>query len=143
MSGLETIAPTAVISAGLTLAASAVAGWFKQRADLRKLSSDNAFRTEEHRDSLTFQLLKAAKDEVAAARAEVAMFRPLAQHLAHFEEAINHIERLVAATDNREYTMAQKAANNFLTRMKGMGNLQQMSVSAAAIFTGLTEEPKK
>lgn len=127
---IQTTAPLVLITSILTLVGNAFVGWLKQRADLRRINGDVEIRIEEHRDNLTFQLLKAAKDEVAAARAEVAMFRPLARHLAHFEEAIDHIERLVVASDEKELSVAREAGLKFLQRMRGMGNLQQTSVSA-------------
>ena len=136
---VESTLPVVIITSLLTLVGNALVGWFKQRVDLRKINSDVEIRIEEHRDNLTFQLLKAAKDEVAAARAEVALFRPLARHLAHFEEAINHIERLVAATDEREIGVARDAALKFLGRMRGMGNMQQMSVAAAAFYDDISK----
>lgn len=135
---VENTIPVVIVTSILTLLGNAFVGWLKQRADLRKINSDVEIRIEEHRDNLTFQLLKAAKDEVAAARAEVALFRPLARHLAHFEEAINHIERLVAANDEKEISVARDAALKFLNRMRGMGNMQQMSV-AAAFYDDITK----
>lgn len=136
---VESTLPVVVITSILTLLGNALVGWFRQRVEIRKIDSDVEIRIEEHRDNLTFQLLKAAKDEVAAARAEVALFRPLARHLAHFEEAINHIERLVAANDEKEISVARDAALKFLNRMRGMGNMQQMSVAAAAFYDDITK----
>lgn len=124
MMDLTTITPTVILTAIVTLAGNWLVGWARNRVDLHKINSDVEIRIEEHRDNLTFQLLKAAKDEVAAARAEVALFRPLARHLADFEEAIDHIERLVAATDDREVKAARDGAMKFLGRLKGMGNMQ-------------------
>lgn len=131
--------PVVIVTSILTLLGNALVGWFKQRAELRKIDGDVGIRIEEHRDNLTFQLLKAAKDEVAAARAEVALFRPLARHLAHFEEALNLIERLVLAVEEKELEFARKAASAFLQRMKGSGNMQQMSVAAASYFDDITK----
>lgn len=136
---VQATAPIVIATSLLTLTGNFVVGWLRNRVDLRKINSDVEIRIEEHRDNLTFQLLKAAKDEVAAARAEVALFRPLARHLAHFEEAINHIERLVAASDEKEIGVARDAALKFLGRMRGMGNMQQMSVAAAAFYDDITK----
>lgn len=127
---LQGTIPVVIITSILTLVGNALAGWMRNRVEMREIDKNVDVRIEEHRDNLTFQLLKAAKDEVAAARAEVAMFRPLARHLAHFEEAIDHIERLVASVEERELALARTAALNFLQRMRGEGNLQQTSVSA-------------
>lgn len=135
--------PIALLAAGATQAANVLVGWFKSRAALRKVDGDVGIRIEEHRDNLTFQLLRAAKDEVAAARAEVAMFRPLAKHLAHFEEAITLIERLVSSVDERDLETARAAALKFLGRMHGSGNMQQMTVAAASYYEGITEPPAR
>ncbi len=141
---IATTIPVALLAAGATQLGNVLAGWLKQRAAIRKVDGDVGIRIEEHRDNLTFQLLKAAKDEVAAARAEVAMFRPLARHLAHFEEAIILIERLVASVEEKELVAARDAALKFLGRMQGSGNMQQMSVAAASYYEGIStpERPK-
>lgn len=131
--------PVVIITSILTLIGNAFVEYLRKRAEVHKVNSDVEVRIEEHRDNLTFQLLKAAKDEVAAARAEVALFRPLARHLAHFEEAIDHIERLVASTDEKELAVSRDAALKFLGRMKGMGNMQQMSVAAASFYDDITK----
>lgn len=122
--------PIVVITAVITLVGNGILGYFRNKATLRGIDRNAEVKLEEHRDNLTFQLLRAAKDEVTAARAEVAMFRPLARHLAHFEEAITHIERLILAEEKGELEIARKAAHAFLERVKGLGNLQQVSVSA-------------
>lgn len=122
--------PVVIVTAIITLIGNAVLAHYRSKASLHNIDKNAEIKLEEHRDNLTFQLLRAAKDEVAAARAEVAMFRPLARHLAHFEEAITHIERLILAEENGELEIARKAAHAFLERVKGLGNLQQVSVSA-------------
>lgn len=135
--------PIALLAAGATQAANVLVGWFKSRAAIRKVDGDVGIRIEEHRDNLTFQLLRAAKDEVAAARAEVAMFRPLAKHLAHFEEAITLIERLVSSVEENELAIARAAALKFLGRMQGSGNMQQMTVAAASYYEGISDPPAR
>lgn len=140
---VATALPVALVAAALTQVGNAVAGWLKSRAAIRKVDGDVGIRIEEHRDNLTFQLLRAAKDEVVAARAEVAMFRPLAKHLAHFEEAITLIERLVASVEENELVAAREAALKFLNRMHGSGNMQQMSVAAANFYDDISAPERK
>lgn len=58
---VQATAPIVIATSLLTLAGNFVVGWLRNRVDLRKINSDVEIRIEEHRDNLTFQLLKAAK----------------------------------------------------------------------------------
>lgn len=71
---------------------------------------------ESHRDSLTFELLEAARSEVAALREE--RRRLSEQHIRHFEDALSHIEALLLAEGNEERATAERQARAFLNRMR-------------------------
>lgn len=71
-----------------------------------------------HRDRLTFELLDAARAEVAAARAEGAELRSLQSRLRHFEEAIEHIVALLEASElGSGLDVAERHARVFLARI--------------------------
>lgn len=71
----------------------------------------------EHRDKLMFDVLGAAREEIAAARKEASELRPLVIHLNHFDEALSHIESLINAQTEDENERARQAASDFLQRM--------------------------
>lgn len=95
-----------------------------------------AAEVEEHRDDLTLKLIKAAHDEAQQARNEVEAvrqenkaLRAIEEHFYHFEQALNHLEAVLTASDNSERAMAEKNATAFLARMRRLqeakGNIQQ------------------
>lgn len=122
MSGLETrvgeIIPWAVVSA--------IGGWiiaalvqFMRSRDTRHVADRTAdAKLEEQRDALTFQLLEAARTELAELKAEVQRLRPMESHLFHFDEALKHLEALLSATTEAERRRAGRFAQAFLNRMR-------------------------
>lgn len=95
-----------------------------------------AEEVETHRDDLTLKLIKAAAEEAAQARKEVEevrqenkALRALEEHFYHFEQALNHLEAVLTASDSGERAAAERNATAFLTRMRRLqeakGNIQQ------------------
>lgn len=99
----------AVGGGGTTVIAQGFAAWWRGRGDRYKVDAD----IEAHRDNLTLQLLKAARDEAAAARAET-----VSVHLVHLEEALDHIHSLLNAESDDERKAAERRARAFLRRMR-------------------------
>jgi hypothetical protein len=62
--------------------------------------------------------LVACRAELAAARMEAAELHVLQGRLAHFEEALDHIESLMGAKGTDERRAAERRARQFLTRMR-------------------------
>lgn len=113
----------ALVSGGaMTWAGNAALQWWRSRDDRAKARDDADVRLEEHRDRLTFDLLAAARSEVAAARAEASFLRPLQARLAHFEEALDHIEALLNSDTPEERNAAERRARAFLNRMRRMAD---------------------
>src|SRR5690606_16832963 len=73
-----------------------------------------------HRDGLTFELLEAARKELASLRVEVERSRVSESHIRHFDEAIQHIEMLLLAENSGERMTAEREARAFLNRMRRM-----------------------
>jgi hypothetical protein len=75
-----------------------------------------------HRDRLTFDLLQAAREEVAAARRDAADLRNLQARLHFFDEALDHLSALLLATEERDTSgKAERRARAFLLRMTKAG----------------------
>ncbi|ALH82899.1 hypothetical protein [Sphingopyxis macrogoltabida] len=102
----------------------------------RERDETKAIEVEKHRDDLTLQLLRAAKDEVAEARQEAKVareennaLRAIEEHFYHFDQALNHLEAVLTATDADTRAVAEKNAKAFLARMRRLqrakGNIQQ------------------
>lgn len=92
---------------GATWAGNAFLQWRKQ--------SDN---TETQRDGLTFDLLKAAREEMSELREEVTGLRGMTAKVAHIEEALDHIHALLHAEGEAEVRAAARRASAFLKRMR-------------------------
>lgn len=107
------IAGTGGLLTSIILAAQLYIG--KRTAD-RKADLD----LEVHRDGLTFELLEAARSEVAALRHEIDRNRFNREHVEHFETALRHIEALLLAENETELKSARRQAQAFLNRMKRM-----------------------
>jgi hypothetical protein len=75
---------------------------------------------EVHRDGLTFELLEAARKEIASLRVEVERSRINEDHIRHFDEALQHIEGLLLAENAGERKAAERGARAFLNRMRRM-----------------------
>ncbi|WP_267395592.1 MULTISPECIES: hypothetical protein [unclassified Sphingomonas] len=110
-------------------AGNAILQWSKARGERDQARASAEIDLEQHRDKLTFDLLSAARSELAAARAEVAELRPLQTRLAHiearlahFEEALGHLEALLGSRDAPERAQAERLAKAFVTRMRRLGD---------------------
>jgi hypothetical protein len=78
-------------------------------------------KVEEHRDGLTFELLDAARSELKGMRDEVSKLRPMEAHLYHLQQALEHIDALLAAAvDQGGLIIAERNARAFLKRMRGI-----------------------
>lgn len=109
MSDVLQLAAVAFGGGGATVVAQGIAAWWKSRGAKYKVDAD----IEAHRDNLTLDLLKAARDEAKAARAET-----VSVHLVHLEEALDHIHALLHADGDAERKAAEKRAKAFLRRMR-------------------------
>ena len=103
---------------GSTVFAQAIAGWWNGRNAEHRSQRDTDVKLEEHRDSLTFDLLAAAREEMAALRSEASSLRPLLFHAAHLEEALDHLYALLHAEGDIERLAAERRAKSFLRRMR-------------------------
>lgn len=113
----------AVAGGVVTLIGQGAATAVRQRGASKRHQSTASMNLDQHRDKLTFELLQAARDEVAAARAEATELRQLQSRLRHFDEALEHIEALLAATlDSGTWESAARHARSFLKRMEGSKN---------------------
>lgn len=112
------IVPWAVVSAVGGWIIAVITQWMRSR-DRRHISdSSTGLKLEEHRDALTFQLLEAARVELAELKAEVQRLRPMEAHLIHFDEALRHMEALLIASTDAEKRRAELYARAFLNRMR-------------------------
>ncbi len=90
----------------------------RARSEHKKAAAAADATVEQHRDGLTFDLLKAAREEVAAARREAADMRALQARLLHFDEALAHIAELIEARrTGGDAERAERHAQAFLQRM--------------------------
>jgi hypothetical protein len=134
MAALETAA-TAIAGGGLTWLGNGLFQWFKSRGD-------RDVQLEEHRDGLTFDLLKAAREDIATLRLQVADYGELTVKAAHIEEALDHIYALLHAEGDAEANAARRRATAFLKRMRPdpaeqrgeERNAVQREISAAQII---------
>ena len=92
--------------------------YFKHRAHAQQVKGEQTLTLQQHHDKLTFELLRAAREEVAAARVEAQELKALQLRLIHFDEAMEHIEALLRATDPAEQAIVNRRAQQFLIRMK-------------------------
>lgn len=111
---------------GATVAAQWGLAWLKGRGEIHRANRETDAKLEEHRDSLTFDLLTAAREEMASLRSEAASLRPLMVHAAHLEEALDHLHALLHSETDLEREAAEKRAKAFLRRMRPqIGDLRQ------------------
>jgi hypothetical protein len=140
---------TLVAGGGATSVGTYLIQWRRDR-DAKRTSDRKADTAiEEHRDGLTLDLLKAARDEMGELRREMVDQRMLSAKAAHIDEALDHIHALLHAEGEIELLAAQRRAKAFLKRMrpdpvevKGeQRNDVQRTISAANIKRDV-EEPK-
>lgn len=101
-----------------THAAQTLSNWMKSRAEIRRSDQEVNAKLEEHRDRLTFDLLDAARAEMALLRTELAELRAGSSKVAHLEEAFDHIHALLHADGDAEVAAAERRAKAFLRRMR-------------------------
>ena len=124
-----------ITGGGLTWLGNAILQWRKER-------STTEVRINKQRDGLTFDLLKAARDEMGELRQEVTDLRSLTAKAAHIEEALDHIHALLHAEGDAEMRAAARRATAFLKRMRpdpveekgNRRNAVQREISAAHII---------
>ena len=103
----------------VTLSGQAVLAWIKGKVATAKHVSSLEVDVEKHRDALTFDLLNAAREEVAAARHEAVELRHLQSRLHHFDEALEHIHALLEARlAGLDGDLAERQARAFLVKIK-------------------------
>lgn len=121
MAGILSIVPFAVVSSAVTWAAQAWAYRRSRKAE-RAEESD---RLEIHRDQFTLELLQNARAEITLVRAEIndlreeqETLRKLEQHVYHFQESLDHLERVLFAESDEDLAQAKRSATAFLNRMR-------------------------
>ncbi len=103
----------------VTWAGQSIVAAIKARNDISKHETTTARQIDQHRDKLTFDLLQAAREEVAAARREAGELRILQARLYHFDEALEHISALLEAQRSGEGgALAARQARLFLARIR-------------------------
>lgn len=151
------------------VAASAIATWigaawkYSDERQARKVARDDERKAREeaktvemakHRDDLALKLLAAAREEVEIGRAELDVvreenraLRSIEQHFYHYQQAIDHLEAVLAARDDPgAYAVAERNATAFLARVKRVeqakGEIQQgiQIVESAGRVKGRGEE---
>lgn len=108
----------AVGGGAITWMGQSAVAFIRARGERHKAAVTADAMVEQHRDGLTFDLLKAAREEVAAARREAADMRTLQMRLLHFDEALGHIAELIEARRlGDDGGRAERHAQAFLLRM--------------------------
>lgn len=138
MTGMLDLTVAALTGGGGTLAFQTFAGWMKARGEQRRGDREVDAKLEEHRDQLTFDLLSAARQEMAALRSEVSELRLISARVAHLEEALDHIHAMLHAESDAEKLAAEKRARAYLRRMRpdigDLRNSAQKVASAKAVI---------
>lgn len=115
------IALPVILAAGLSWLAASWHG--RQKA--RKVAEDRGDRLEIHKDELTFEILRNARQEVLSTRLEMddvrfemRKLRKMETHFFHFQQSLDHLEALLSAEDGDARAAAERAAKAFLNRMR-------------------------
>lgn len=124
------VAPWVVLSASVSWGAAAWA--YREKAKKEKVEQGD--RLEVHRDSLTFELLQNARQEMANARVEVddlrdevRKLRAMEQHFYHFQQSLDHLEALLFAETIEARATAERNARAFLVRMRQLHEAKKQS----------------
>lgn len=130
------IVPFAVVSSAVTWAAQAW-GYARKRKIETNEQSD---RLEIHRDQFTLELLQNARTEIALVRCEInelreeqSTLRKLEQHVYHFQESLDHLERVLFASDD-DFAQAKRNATAFLNRMRRLQEIKGTTLNEAQIL---------
>ena len=112
--------------------------WFKARADRQQASVTSAVDLEKHSDQLMFDVLAASRTEITAARVELEELRPLRTkyalieaRLAHFDEALSHLQSLLETRTPEDRAQAERLARAFVNRMRRIGEAQSTMANEA------------
>jgi hypothetical protein len=143
MTSLVEAAAIALGGGGTTIFAQAVGGWWSGRRDDQRAQREADVKLEEHRDSLTFDLLTAAREEMASLRAEAASLRPLMVHAAHLEEALDHLYAILHADGDLERKAAERRAKAFLKRMRPEPGDKRQAVQTEISAARVIDDAKK
>lgn len=129
VTALAQIAIAGLGGGGATIIAQALGGWWRSRGDRYAVDRKAEAQVDVSRDTLTIELLKQAREDIAAARAET-----VSVHLVHLEEALDHLHALLNSETDAERRTAEKRARAFLRRMRpeigDLRNQRQVSRSA-------------
>lgn len=117
MIDFATIIPAMLGSGAITWLGQAYLARAKTQGEGKRAQITADAELEKHRDSLTFELLGAARTEVTALREQVAALRPMEGHMFHLEQALAYLEALLNAGPN-ERVEIERSARAFLNRMR-------------------------
>lgn len=117
-------------------------GWLKARG---RTNAD----VDMHRDGLTIDMLQLAREEMAAMRLELAAtkteandLRGLQAHLAHFEEALDHIHALLNASGAAEKRAAERRARAFHNRMRRLSDARGAIINEVQRARAIERQPE-
>lgn len=144
MTDFLAIVPFAVVSSVVTWVAQ---GWaYRHRRKVEHIEKSD--RLEIHRDEFTLQLLQNARSEITLVRGEINELREersillkLEEHVYHFQESLDHLERLLLAETSEDLAQAKRNAAAFLKRMRRLQDvkgtvLNEVQVRASEQSTG-------
>ena len=110
--------PAAGIGGAFTWIGQAAVAYFNKKSDRQQHKDDNDLSVKQHTDKLVFEVLKAAREEVAAARVEAAEMRTLQLRMVHFDEAMELLQLLFSASTDDDVISAKRRVGQFLKRME-------------------------
>lgn len=114
---LADIIPVAITSGLMASGATIWVQWLRSGSDTYKTNRTVSADLEKHWTHTTLELVDAFHQELKEAKSELSALRPMAVRLAHFEEALDHIRNLISAETEKEKTLADNRARDFLHRM--------------------------
>lgn len=134
---LATVLPTLFAGGGATWVGQVIIARVNGRTNASNARIAADADLEKHRDSLTFELLSAARGEVSALRSEVDKLRPMEAHLFQLEQALEHLDALLNATPD-ERSNVERAARAFVVRMRRAADARgTLANEAQRLLSGL------
>lgn len=125
-------------------AGNAAMEWLKSRGSQADARAAADLDLEQHRDGLTFQLLSAARTEIAALTEQVTRLRPMEASLYDLAQAMEHIDALLNASGG-DRASVERNARAFLNRMRrnaeARGTMANEVQRVASTTRILTDEP--
>lgn len=113
--------PVALFTSGVTWGGTLLGIRMRRHKDKQEESD----RLTIHQDSLTFELLQNAREEVAVVRTEIETLRrenrslrEIEKHFYHYEQSLEHLEAILTASTVEERAVAERNARAFLNRMR-------------------------